>query len=35
MLDLDRLNDFDRALAALVQKKPQQSNGLQREAKAA
>jgi len=34
MLDLDRLQDFDRALAALNQKKQQQGNALQHEAKA-
>jgi hypothetical protein len=35
MLDLDRLQDFDRALTALDQKKKNQGNTLQREAKAA
>jgi hypothetical protein len=34
MLDLDRLQDFDRALAALDQKKPKQGNALQTKAKA-
>jgi hypothetical protein len=35
MLDLDRLQQIDRALAALVHKKPSQDSALQREAKAA
>jgi hypothetical protein len=35
MLDLDRLQDFDRTLAALSQKKSTQANGLQSKAKAA
>jgi hypothetical protein len=35
MLDLDRLKDFDRALAVLSRKKLNQGNALQREAKAA
>jgi hypothetical protein len=34
MLDLDRLQDFDRALAVLGQKKANQANGLQEKAKA-
>jgi hypothetical protein len=35
MLDLDRLQDFDRALATLGQKKSTQANSLQSKAKAA
>lgn len=35
MLDLDRLQEIDRALTALDQKKQSQGKTLQREAKAA
>ena len=35
MLDLDRLQDFDRALAVLGQKKAVQTNTVQREVKTA
>jgi hypothetical protein len=34
MLDLDRLNDFDRALAVLGQKKSMQANDMKDKAKA-
>ncbi len=34
MLDLDRLHDFDRALAVLGKKKSMQANGMQDKAKA-
>jgi hypothetical protein len=34
MLDLDRLQDFDRALQALVTKKSREMRPLQREAEA-
>jgi len=35
MLDLDRLQDFDRALQALATKKPREMKPLQREVEAA
>jgi hypothetical protein len=34
MLDLDRLQDFDRALQALATKKPRQMKSLQHEVEA-